>query len=37
MSASDRDELASLSDHLAPLVEQLKRVKPCAESRRQDQ
>jgi hypothetical protein len=25
MSASDRDELASLSDHLAPLVEQLKR------------
>lgn len=37
VSASDRDELASFSHHVAPFVEQLKRVKPCAEAQRQDQ
>jgi hypothetical protein len=37
MRASHHDQLASFSDHLASFVEQLKRVKPCAEARRQDQ
>jgi hypothetical protein len=37
MSAPDRDELSSLRHHPASFVEQLERIKPCAEARGQNQ